>query len=81
VSGLAVIFNGDDRECEGLFSGGAVTIIDLTDPFINSAAACALFDISLTLYLEKNIRGGKLLVLDEAHKVSASLISSIDQSS
>ena len=52
------------------FKEGRVTIIDLTDPFINTSAASALFDIALSLYLETSIPSGKLLVLDEAHKVS-----------
>lgn len=51
------------------FEDGTITIIDLTDPFINPSAACALFDIALSLYLEKPLPSGKLLVLDEAHKV------------
>ena len=52
------------------FQAGQVTIIDLTDPFINASAAAALFDIALSLYIEANIPTGKLLVLDEAHKVN-----------
>ena len=52
------------------FSAGTGTIIDLTDPFINTSAASALFDIALSLYLESDISTGKLLVLDEAHKVN-----------
>lgn len=51
------------------FKRGEVTIVDLTDPFINSSAASALFDMALSLYLETKISSGKLLVLDEAHKV------------
>jgi hypothetical protein len=51
------------------FVAGTVTIVDLTDPFINASSASALFDIALSLYLETDIPSGKLLVLDEAHKV------------
>ena len=51
------------------FKQGVVTIVDLTDPFLNAASASALFDIVLSLYLETEISTGKLLVLDEAHKV------------
>ena len=51
------------------FKPGVITIVDLTDPFLNAASASALFDIALSLYLETEIRTGKLLVLDEAHKV------------
>lgn len=67
-------------ECQGKNSGvsgsikqyfkpGTITIVDLTDPFLNAASSSALFDIALSLYLETEIRTGKLLVLDEAHKV------------
>jgi hypothetical protein len=51
------------------FKAGTVIIVDLTDPFINASSASALFDIALSLYLEAEIATGKLLVLDEAHKV------------
>ena len=51
------------------FEPGTITIVDLTDPFINPSSASALFDIALSLYLETEIPSGKLLVLDEAHKV------------
>lgn len=51
------------------FKRGEITIVDLTDPFINASAASALFDMALSLYLETEIPSGKLLVLDEAHKV------------
>jgi hypothetical protein len=54
------------------FKQGVVTIVDLTDPFLNAASASALFDIVLSLYLETEIPTGKLLVLDEAHKVPVS---------
>jgi len=59
------------------FKGGAITIIDLTDPFINASSASALFDIALSLYLETNIPSGKLLVLDEAHKVETFKVGAI----
>jgi hypothetical protein len=51
------------------FKAGTLTIVDLTDPFINASSAGALFDMALSLYLETEIPSGKLLVLDEAHKV------------
>jgi hypothetical protein len=54
------------------FKAGTLTIVDLTDPFINTSSANALFDLALSLYLETDIPSGKLLVLDEAHKVSSS---------
>lgn len=56
------------------FKQGVVTIVDLTDPFLNAASASALFDIALSLYLETEIPTGKLLVLDEAHKVFSNFL-------
>jgi hypothetical protein len=60
------------------FKQGVLTIVDLTDPFLNAASASALFDIVLSLYLESEIPTGKLLVLDEAHKVSPPLFQTFD---
>jgi hypothetical protein len=51
------------------FMGGKLTIVDLTDPFIDSASACALFEIITRLYQRAEIDTGKVLVVDEAHKV------------
>ena len=48
---------------------GSLTIIDLTDPFVDSSGACVLFDISLALFLDSNKGIGKVVALDEAHKV------------
>lgn len=31
---------------------GSLTIVDLSDPFVDESAACALFDICLSLFLE-----------------------------
>jgi hypothetical protein len=62
-------FGNQSRSVKDHFEAGRVTIIDLTDPFISASAASALFDIALSLYLEAKIPNGKLLVLDEAHKV------------
>jgi hypothetical protein len=33
-------------------------------------SACALFNICTGIFLEKNVETGKVIVLDEAHKVS-----------
>jgi hypothetical protein len=61
--------NKSSGSLKGHFMPGVLTIIDLTDPFINASSASALFDIALSLYLETEVSTGKLLVLDEAHKV------------
>ncbi|KAI4101263.1 MAG: hypothetical protein LQ339_005191 [Xanthoria mediterranea] len=47
---------------------GSLTIVDLSDPFVNENSACALFDICLSLFLENHRAGGTILALDEAHK-------------
>ncbi|KAG9018997.1 hypothetical protein FRB90_007377 [Tulasnella sp. 427] len=50
------------------FKAGEVTIVDLTDPFISSAGACSLFEIITTIFIRADVQGGKVLVVDEAHK-------------
>ena len=47
---------------------GALTIVDLSDPFVDPASACVLFDICLALFLEDQSGVGKVIALDEAHK-------------
>lgn len=51
------------------FSPGQLTIVDLSDPFIDPAAACGLFEIITRLFVRANVDTGKVLVVDEAHKV------------
>lgn len=51
------------------FKQGMITIVDLTDLFLNAASANALFDIVLSLFLEIEVSIKKLLILNEAHKV------------
>ncbi|KAK7695533.1 hypothetical protein QCA50_000169 [Cerrena zonata] len=50
------------------FSPGQLTIVDLSDPFIDPAAACGLFEIITRLFVRANVDTGKVLVVDEAHK-------------
>ncbi|KAI1078746.1 hypothetical protein F5B20DRAFT_591298 [Whalleya microplaca] len=50
------------------FEPGTLTIIDLSDPFINSDDACTLFSIGLSIFLEERNKCGRVVVLDEAHK-------------
>lgn len=47
---------------------GALTIVDLTDPFVDAASACSLFETCLALFLEKPPACGRIIALDEAHK-------------
>jgi DNA helicase HerA-like ATPase len=81
----AVLLECQDGDTKNLtsvkqyFRQGTITVVDLTDPFISASAAGALFDIVLSLYLEIEIPSGKLLVLDEAHKVMAWTFSDSDR--
>lgn len=52
------------------FPPGSLTIIDLSDPFISADDACTLFSIALSIFLEDRNQCGRIVVLDEAHKVS-----------
>ncbi len=52
------------------FKAGELTIVDLSCPFVEEGAACALFNICLSLFLEGRQEVGRLVALDEAHKVS-----------
>lgn len=52
------------------FEPGSLTIVDLSDPFVNENDACALFSICLSLFMESRGQGGRIVALDEAHKVS-----------
>jgi hypothetical protein len=45
-----------------------LTIVDLTDPFIDKATACVLFNICLELFKENKPKDGIAIVLDEAHR-------------
>ncbi|KAK8236630.1 hypothetical protein HDK77DRAFT_295197 [Phyllosticta capitalensis] len=47
---------------------GTLTIVDLSDPFIDPSSACTLFDLSLSLFLEHGSSTGRVIALDEAHK-------------
>ncbi|KAF7983973.1 hypothetical protein HWV62_18412 [Athelia sp. TMB] len=52
------------------FAAGRLTIIDLTDPFMEPNSACGLFEIITRLFIRADVRTGKVLVVDEAHKAS-----------
>lgn len=61
------------RERQGLKSAfnlepGSLTIVDLTDPFMDPGTACILFDICLSLIEEHRPICGLVIALDEAHK-------------
>ena len=56
------------------FQPGHLTIIDLTDPFIDATSACGLFEIAVRLFVRAKVETGKVLLVDEAHKVCQSYI-------
>lgn len=51
------------------FKPGTLTIVDLSCPFVDESAACAMFNICLALFLESREKAGLIVALDEAHKV------------
>ena len=51
------------------FDKGTLTIVDLTCPFIGPDDACALFNICISLFLEGRSEAGRMIAVDEAHKV------------
>ena len=54
---------------EQRFAAGMLTIIDLSDPFVDPALAGAIFEICIRLFQRASVDTGKVLVVDEAHKV------------
>ncbi|TFK29354.1 hypothetical protein FA15DRAFT_610541 [Coprinopsis marcescibilis] len=50
------------------FAAGQLTIVDLSDPFLDEGAACGIFDIMTRLFVRAEVNTGKVLVVDEAHK-------------
>ncbi|CAA7259905.1 unnamed protein product [Cyclocybe aegerita] len=52
-----------------LFHAGQLTIIDLSDPFLDTSSACGLFEIIVRLFVRADVGTGKVLVVDEAHKI------------
>lgn len=48
---------------------GSLTIIDLSDPFVDASTVCLLFDLCLGLVKEQRPEAGLVVGLDEAHKV------------
>ncbi|KAH0587287.1 hypothetical protein H2248_006090 [Termitomyces sp. 'cryptogamus'] len=71
---LLTSFLAKDKKGYGLtrtsrFAAGRLTIIDLSDPFIDPASACGLFEIIVRLFVRSDVGTGKVLVVDEAHKV------------
>ncbi len=59
----------DDSAPSWTFESGGITVIDLSCPFVDPSMACVLFDIGIRLYLELGLTMGKVIAIDEAHKV------------
>ena len=51
------------------FESGGATIVDLSCPFVDANMACVLFNIGIGLFLQSDRITGKLIAMDEAHKV------------
>ncbi|KAM0348447.1 hypothetical protein ACHAP4_010962 [Fusarium culmorum] len=47
---------------------GDLTIVDLSCPCVTAETACSLFNICLSLFLEREPAIGRVVALDEAHK-------------
>lgn len=52
------------------FVDGGITILDLSCPFVDQSTACILFRIAIDLFLNAHPSRGKMIIADEAHKVS-----------
>lgn len=57
------------------FPPGTLTIVDLSCPFVGQEDACALFNICVSLFLKNRRDTGRIIALDEAHKVHGPPIS------
>jgi hypothetical protein len=53
------------------FEQGEITIMDLSCPFVDTNTACILFNLGLKQFMQSP-SAGKMIVLDEAHKVNQS---------
>jgi len=50
------------------FREGQITIVDLSDPFIDPSSALGIFDVVTRLFVRAKVDTGKVLLVDEAHK-------------
>ncbi|RMY54380.1 hypothetical protein D0865_04752 [Hortaea werneckii] len=67
---LKSFMNESHTSQEGLFKTepGTLTIVDLTDPFLDASTVCMLFDICLALFKQNRPSSGLVIGLDEAHR-------------
>jgi len=54
------------------FRAGQLTIVDLSDPFIDPSSASGIFDVVTRLFVRAQVETGKVLLVDEAHKYLSS---------
>lgn len=62
-----LVLEDSAEDCD--FGTVGVTIIDLSCPFVDVNMACVLFNIGIGLYMGSNATVGKIIAVDEAHKV------------
>jgi hypothetical protein len=60
---------GQDNGNDWSIKPGCLTIVDLSCPCVTAEAACSLFNMTLSLFLEQHTSVGRVIGLDEAHKV------------
>ena len=65
-----VVGEGEPAEGCNVFKAepGTLTVVDLTDPFVDASTACILFDICLGLFKQNGPTDGLAVALDEAHR-------------
>ncbi|KAL0582014.1 hypothetical protein V5O48_000072 [Marasmius crinis-equi] len=60
--------DGNPSHNKARFVQGDLTIVDLSDPFIDPGSACGIFEVITRLFVRAEVDTGKFLLLDEAHK-------------
>lgn len=68
AKGLSPPTQGHGWPRSHLLQAGHLTIIDLSCPCVTAEAACSLFNVCLSLFLEQESTIGRVIALDEAHK-------------
>ena len=51
------------------FKPGTLTVVDLSSDTVTKDAACALFNVCTNLFMADRGKGGRVIAMDEAHKV------------
>lgn len=54
-----------------LIQPSQLTIVDLSCPCISPDTACSLFNVCFGIFMEQDTEIGRVVALDEAHKVRA----------